>query len=87
MIGIEGHNPSGHCLVASKLVDSLPLSVSLDEDLPPAKKQATGEEVQPIQSDTSGQLSVVCKIKYKALAVSLCNHHLLMIPYLSCLLG
>ncbi|KAJ8615681.1 hypothetical protein MRB53_035053 [Persea americana] len=59
VIGIEGRNPSGHCLVASKLVDSLPLSVSLDEDLPPAKKQATGEEVQPIQSDTSGQLSVV----------------------------
>ncbi|KAK7280899.1 hypothetical protein RIF29_08461 [Crotalaria pallida] len=47
VVGIEGHNPSGHCLVASKLVDSIPSSVSEDEDLNPAKRQATGEDNQP----------------------------------------
>lgn len=60
VIGVEGHNPSGHCFIASKLVDSLPLPVSPDEDLPPAKKQATGQEVQPIPSITPGELSLVC---------------------------
>lgn len=47
VVGIEGHNPSGHCLVASKLVDSMPTSVANDEDLNPAKRQAMDKENQP----------------------------------------
>ncbi|XP_061338738.1 uncharacterized protein LOC133285511 [Gastrolobium bilobum] len=46
VVGIGGHNPSGHCLVASKLVDSIPTSVA-EEDLNPAKKQAIDRENQP----------------------------------------
>ncbi|KAJ1396991.1 DNA-polymerase alpha/epsilon, subunit B [Sesbania bispinosa] len=46
VVGIGGHNPSGHCLVASKLVDSIPISVA-DKDLNPAKKQAIDKENQP----------------------------------------
>ncbi|RYQ95290.1 hypothetical protein Ahy_B08g090398 [Arachis hypogaea] len=41
VVGIEGHNPSGNCLVASKLVDSIPpTSIADDKDLNPAKKLA-----------------------------------------------
>ncbi|XLR27124.1 hypothetical protein S83_055024, partial [Arachis hypogaea] len=48
VVGIEGHNPSGHCLVASKLVDSIPpTSVADDKDLNPAKKLAI-DKSQPI---------------------------------------
>ncbi|KAK6930864.1 DNA polymerase alpha, subunit B, N-terminal [Dillenia turbinata] len=50
VVGIEGHNPSGHCLIASKLVDSIPLSISADLDLHPAKKQTMDPEFQPTDS-------------------------------------
>lgn len=43
---MEGHNPSGHCLVASKIVDYVPLSVASNENLHPAKKQALDQTVQ-----------------------------------------
>ncbi|KAK8579522.1 hypothetical protein V6N12_069846 [Hibiscus sabdariffa] len=46
VVGIKGHNPSGHCLIASELVDYIPLSIAADADLPPAKKQALDEEIQ-----------------------------------------
>ncbi|KAB2084340.1 hypothetical protein ES319_A05G327800v1 [Gossypium barbadense] len=46
IVGIKGHNPSGHCLIASELVDSVPLSIAADADLPPTKKQALDEEIQ-----------------------------------------
>ncbi|KAG8493090.1 hypothetical protein CXB51_010645 [Gossypium anomalum] len=46
VVGIKGHNPSGHCLIASELVDSVPLSIAADSDLPPTKKQALDEEIQ-----------------------------------------
>ncbi|XP_040862887.1 DNA polymerase alpha subunit B isoform X5 [Glycine max] len=46
IVGIGGHNPSGHCFVATKLVDSIPTSVA-DEDSNPAKKQAVDKENQP----------------------------------------
>ncbi|XP_048318477.1 uncharacterized protein LOC107428341 [Ziziphus jujuba] len=60
IVGIEGHNPSGHCLVASKIVDSIPLSSSNDLNLHPSKKQALSEEIQ--STDSSGrqaELSVI----------------------------
>ncbi|XLT05885.1 hypothetical protein HN51_044634 [Arachis hypogaea] len=48
VVGIEGHNPSGNCLVASKLVDSIPpTSIADDKDLNPAKKLAI-DKSQPI---------------------------------------
>ncbi|KAK7312005.1 hypothetical protein RJT34_10532 [Clitoria ternatea] len=50
VVGIGGHNPSGHCFVASKLVDFIPTSIA-DEDLNPAKKQAIDQENQPEPSD------------------------------------
>ncbi|KAL4193658.1 hypothetical protein AMTRI_Chr06g177850 [Amborella trichopoda] len=58
VIGIEGHNPSGHCFIASKLVDSFPLSGSSDVDLPPAKKQATDQNGEPA-TKASRELSIV----------------------------
>ncbi|XP_062204477.1 uncharacterized protein LOC133906549 [Phragmites australis] len=59
VVGIEGHNPSGHCFVASKLIDSIPISV--DAQLPSAKKQAVDSEShQNSDTDTlSGVLSLV----------------------------
>uniref|UniRef100_A0A0D9XY55 DNA polymerase alpha subunit B n=1 Tax=Leersia perrieri TaxID=77586 RepID=A0A0D9XY55_9ORYZ len=42
VVGIQGHNPSGHCFVVSKLIDSIPNSV--DSQLPCAKKQAVESE-------------------------------------------
>ncbi|KAF3431097.1 hypothetical protein FNV43_RR25827 [Rhamnella rubrinervis] len=51
IVGIEGHNPSGHCLVASKIVDTIPLSSRTDADLHPSKKQSMSEESR--SSDSS----------------------------------
>ncbi|KAK3040809.1 hypothetical protein RJ639_029153 [Escallonia herrerae] len=45
VVGIEGLNPSGHCLIASKIIDYVPLSVRADENLPPTKKQAVDQEL------------------------------------------
>lgn len=58
MIGIEGNNPSGHCLIASKVVDYL--TSSSDADLPPAKKPAVNQEARLSSSSESKVLSVVC---------------------------
>ncbi|KAL6186378.1 hypothetical protein ACLB2K_042498 [Fragaria x ananassa] len=44
VVGIAGHNPSGHCFIASKLIDSIPLSAAADEELHPAKKPALDPE-------------------------------------------
>ena len=54
MVGIEGRNPSGHCFVASKLIDLIPVSV--DAQLPSAKKQAVDNGSHHQNSDV-GTLS------------------------------
>ncbi|XP_022151968.1 DNA polymerase alpha subunit B isoform X2 [Momordica charantia] len=60
VVGIEGHNPSGHCLIASKLVDYFPLSATVDPILPPAKKRALNHDIQPMdQSSTQSKLSMI----------------------------
>ncbi|KAK7849576.1 dna polymerase alpha subunit b [Quercus suber] len=60
VVGIEGHNPSGHCLIASKLVDSIPLSTAADVNLHPAKKQALDQEIQSTDlSHKREELSVI----------------------------
>ncbi|XP_073224975.1 uncharacterized protein [Cicer arietinum] len=46
VVGIGGHNPSGHCLVASKLVDCVPTPVA-NEDFNPSKKLAIDKENPP----------------------------------------
>ncbi|GAV90433.1 DNA_pol_E_B domain-containing protein/Pol_alpha_B_N domain-containing protein [Cephalotus follicularis] len=46
VVGIEGQNPSGHCMIASKLIDSIPFSVTADKNLHPAKKVALGQQIQ-----------------------------------------
>lgn len=56
VVGIEGNNPSGHCLIASKLIDHIPFSVSVD-GLPPAKKRAMGQQTDP--SRTMAELSMI----------------------------
>ncbi|VAI79658.1 unnamed protein product [Triticum turgidum subsp. durum] len=57
VVGIEGHNPSGHCFVASKLTDSIPISV--DDQLPCAKKQAVDHEGHQNSNTLSRVLSSV----------------------------
>ncbi|KAM2018383.1 hypothetical protein ACFX1T_021332 [Malus domestica] len=60
IIGVEGTNPSGHCFIASKLVDSVPLPVAADANSPPAKKQALDQEILPTElSSKQPELSVI----------------------------
>ena len=60
IVGIEGHNPSGHCLIASKVVDAIPLADVAGVNLHPTKKQALGKEIQSNDlSSTQAELSVV----------------------------
>ncbi|XVE92214.1 hypothetical protein REPUB_Repub01dG0077700 [Reevesia pubescens] len=60
VVGIKGHNPSGHCLIASELVDSVPLSIAADMNLPPAKKQVLDEEIQATNlSCTPTEITVI----------------------------
>uniref|UniRef100_A0A1J3JR56 DNA polymerase alpha subunit B n=1 Tax=Noccaea caerulescens TaxID=107243 RepID=A0A1J3JR56_NOCCA len=52
IVGVEGQNPSGHYLTASKLLDSVPLTVTADVDLPPAKKQNLDQEVLAVADES-----------------------------------
>lgn len=56
VIGVEGNNPSGHCFIASKVIDSLPYEVT---SLPPAKRQAIDYQDNTESSATSKVLSMV----------------------------
>uniref|UniRef100_A0A165YAE5 DNA polymerase alpha subunit B n=1 Tax=Daucus carota subsp. sativus TaxID=79200 RepID=A0A165YAE5_DAUCS len=51
VIGIKGDNPSGHCLIASEIIDHVPLLDSNDENSQPSKKQALDKDL--IQTDLS----------------------------------
>ena len=63
---MEGHNPSGHCLVASKIIDYVPLSVSSSENLHPPKKQALDQTVQSTDSSCpTPELSLVGKLLFQ----------------------
>ncbi|XP_050207491.1 uncharacterized protein LOC126656912 [Mercurialis annua] len=59
VVGVEGQNPSGHCLIASKLIDSVPISATPDGDLPPAKKQALDQEIQSADSSSIKEISMI----------------------------
>ncbi|XP_011086737.1 DNA polymerase alpha subunit B [Sesamum indicum] len=59
VVAVEGHNPSGHCLIASKIIDYVPLSVTSSEEHP-SKRQAMDHSLQLTnpQLDTS-ELSLI----------------------------
>ncbi|KAG5521921.1 hypothetical protein RHGRI_034217 [Rhododendron griersonianum] len=59
VVGVEGHNPSGHCLIASKVIDYVPMSVPSDEYLHPTKKQAVDQEFQFTDPSMLGELSMI----------------------------
>ncbi|KAL3690758.1 hypothetical protein R1sor_004409 [Riccia sorocarpa] len=55
VVGVEGQNPSGHCLVASRIVDTIPCSASTEasERQEPASKRrvlSQGEDVEMMSS-------------------------------------
>ncbi|KAG8051016.1 hypothetical protein GUJ93_ZPchr0009g2163 [Zizania palustris] len=57
VVGIQGHNPSGHCFVVSKLIDSIPNTV--DAQMPCSKKQAIDSEGHQSSDTLSRVLSSV----------------------------
>ncbi|KVH95673.1 hypothetical protein Ccrd_002246 [Cynara cardunculus var. scolymus] len=61
VVGVEGHNPSGHYLIATKIVDYVPLSVSVDADtFRQTKRQAVDHDNQPVDpSDIPSDLSLI----------------------------
>lgn len=59
MVGVEGHNPSGHCLIASNIIDHAPLSVANSEQNPP-KRRALGHN---LSSQNTRQVSLVCNFR------------------------
>lgn len=60
VVGIEGHNPSGHYLIATKIVDNVPLSVPDDENIRQKKRQAVDEDNKPAGlSDITSDLSLI----------------------------
>ncbi|XP_051122291.1 uncharacterized protein LOC127245449 [Andrographis paniculata] len=60
VVGVEGHNPSGHCLIASKIINFIPWSVpSSDEN--PAKRQTMDHSLKlsrPLQDKSELSLIV-----------------------------
>ncbi|KNA16145.1 hypothetical protein SOVF_091810 [Spinacia oleracea] len=60
VVGVIGTNPSGHCLVASKLVDAIPLLPSVDFNPHPAKRLALNEQgLSNHQSPALAEISVI----------------------------
>lgn len=60
IVGVEGHNPSGHYLIASKVIGCIPVSVFVDDNPNPTKKQEVAEEFQlPYRSNKLAELSMV----------------------------
>ncbi|GKD15499.1 DNA polymerase alpha subunit B [Tanacetum coccineum] len=60
VVGVEGHNPSGHYLIATKIVDYVPLSVPDDEDSRQTKRIALDPDNQLADtSDITSDLSLI----------------------------
>ncbi|KAJ9549338.1 hypothetical protein OSB04_021881 [Centaurea solstitialis] len=60
VVGVEGHNPSGHYLIATKIVDYVPLSVPVDDNSRQTKRQAVEQDNHPADSsDTPSDLSLI----------------------------
>lgn len=63
-MGVEGHNPSGHCLIASNIIDHVPMSVTT-EDEHPSKRLALDHEFQLSEAFLeTPELSLVCTYPY-----------------------
>ncbi|GJX84087.1 DNA polymerase alpha subunit B, partial [Tanacetum coccineum] len=60
VVGVEGHNPSGHYLIATKIVDYVPLSVPDEEDSRQTKRIALDPDNQLADpSDITSDLSLI----------------------------
>ncbi|KAL0421519.1 UNVERIFIED_CONTAM: DNA polymerase alpha subunit B [Sesamum latifolium] len=60
VVGVEGHNPSGHCLIASKMIDYVTLSV-ISSEQHPSKRQAMDHSLQLTNhSHDTSEVSLVC---------------------------
>lgn len=62
IIGVEGHNPSGHCLVASRIVDSIPMPVhdeASESQVPQAKRRVLDSGISTSANRKSKHLSMV----------------------------
>ncbi|KAI4368483.1 hypothetical protein MLD38_017037 [Melastoma candidum] len=59
IVGIEGNNPSGHCLIASKIVECLPTNSFAEESPRPSKKKAMHPEDLSTDPCSSQQLSMI----------------------------
>ncbi|GFQ07420.1 DNA polymerase alpha subunit b [Phtheirospermum japonicum] len=58
VVGIEGHNPSGHCLIASKIIDYVPFSVTSSQY--PSKRQTLDHDRQLTNpSQAMAELSLI----------------------------
>lgn len=61
-MGVEGHNPSGHCLIASNIIDYVPLSTTSEEH--PSKRQALDHNLLSKASLDTPEVSMVCKFRF-----------------------
>ncbi|CAN4090508.1 unnamed protein product [Withania somnifera] len=71
VVGLEGHNPSGHCLIALKIVDRMPLSPSSMENLPPTKRQAMDQHLESTNAGiiiAAGPFTTVDNLFFEPLA-------------------
>ncbi|KAL9263024.1 DNA polymerase alpha subunit B-like protein [Drosera capensis] len=59
VVGMVGNNPSGHCFVASEIVDSVLFPISTDENLHPAKRQALEPESPITDQSEPAKLSLI----------------------------
>ncbi|CAM8912938.1 unnamed protein product [Rhodiola kirilowii] len=59
VVGVEGNNPSGHCFVATKIIDHIPCLKSSAVELPPAKKQVLDPEFAPTDNENLAELSMI----------------------------
>ncbi|KAL6583125.1 hypothetical protein OROMI_005203 [Orobanche minor] len=58
VVGISGHNPSGHCLIASQIIDYVPFAVTPDQR--PSKRPASDHNHQfTIPSKDMRELSLI----------------------------
>uniref|UniRef100_A0A7N0VL44 DNA polymerase alpha subunit B n=1 Tax=Kalanchoe fedtschenkoi TaxID=63787 RepID=A0A7N0VL44_KALFE len=59
VVGIEGNNPSGHCFVASKIIDYIPCLKPSAVDFPPAKKLDLDPEFASTYQENVAELSMI----------------------------
>ncbi|EPS73745.1 hypothetical protein M569_01012 [Genlisea aurea] len=58
VVGVEGHNPSGHCLLASKVFDHIPLPITSSEENP-AKRRLLDDDLRQSAKDATASVSLI----------------------------